>query len=101
MPVTITNRSNQLLILHLNDGQAIYLAPGESSRPLDEMQVGGNEKMAKLTRDNLVSIEAKKAGRASDGAEKDATPKAVSRGARPTQGDAPSTGRLKEPGRPR
>ena len=62
MPVTITNRSNQLLILHLNDGQAVYLAPGESSRPLEDMQVSGNEKMVKLTRDNLVSIEAKKTG---------------------------------------
>src|SRR5258705_2892630 len=62
MPVTITNRSNQLLILHLNDGQAVYLAPGESSRPLEDMQVSGNEKMAKLTRGNLVSIEAKKTG---------------------------------------
>jgi hypothetical protein len=71
MPVTITNRSNQLLILHLNDGQAVYLAPGESSRPLEDMQVSGNEKMAKLTRDNLVSIEAKKTGGTKEAAGKE------------------------------
>jgi hypothetical protein len=62
MPVTITNRSNQLLILPLNDGHAVYLAPGETSRPVHEMQVNGNEKLAKVARDHLVSIDARKTG---------------------------------------
>jgi hypothetical protein len=56
MAVTITNRATQLLIVQLNDGEAVYLAPGETSRPLEETQVGGNEKVAKLTRANLVSL---------------------------------------------
>jgi hypothetical protein len=56
MPVTMTNRGKQLLILQLNDGQAVYLAPGETSRPLQDMQVSGNDKVAKLTRESLVSV---------------------------------------------
>ena len=56
MAVTISNQAKQLLIVQLNDGEVVYLAPGEKSRALDERQVGGNEKLAKLTRDNLVSL---------------------------------------------
>jgi hypothetical protein len=56
MAVTISNQAKQLLIVQLNDGEVVYLAPGETSRALDERQVGGNEKLAKLTRDNLVAL---------------------------------------------
>jgi hypothetical protein len=54
MAVTITNRASHLLIVPLNDGQALYLAPGETSRPVEERQVSGNEKVAKLSRGSLV-----------------------------------------------
>ena len=56
MAITITNRGQQLLIVQLNDGRAVYLAPGEASRPVEEMQISGNAKVSKLTRDNLVSV---------------------------------------------
>jgi hypothetical protein len=54
----MTNRANQLLIIELNDGASIYLAPGLTSNPIDEGRVQGNEKIAKLMRNNLLSAAA-------------------------------------------
>jgi hypothetical protein len=58
--MTITNRAQQLLILQLNDGSALYLAPGESSRPVDDAKVSGNEKVRKLMSQNMISVSAVK-----------------------------------------
>jgi hypothetical protein len=56
MAMTITNRAQRLIILQLNDGSALYLAPGESSRPVDEVKVSGNEKVRKLMSESVISV---------------------------------------------
>lgn len=55
MPITITNRANYLVIVELNNGESVYLAPGRTSKPIDEGQLNANEKVAKLMRNNLLS----------------------------------------------
>jgi hypothetical protein len=55
MATTITNRAKHLLILQLNDGQSIYLAPNETSRAIDETQLNGNEQVSKLMQNNLIT----------------------------------------------
>jgi hypothetical protein len=55
MAIIITNRTKQLLIMELNSGEAIYLAPDQASAPIDEGQVSGNEKFSKLMRTNLIT----------------------------------------------
>src|SRR2546428_523835 len=55
MPITITNRANHLVIVELNNGESVYLAPGRTSKPPDEGQLNANEKVAKLMRNNLLS----------------------------------------------
>ncbi|HEU4435438.1 MAG TPA: hypothetical protein VFR51_18780 [Pyrinomonadaceae bacterium] len=55
MAISITNRTKQLLIMELNNGEAIYLAPDRNSEPIDESLVNGNEKFSKLLRGNLIT----------------------------------------------
>jgi hypothetical protein len=47
-----------MLILQLNNGKSIYLAPGEESEPLENALVNGNDKIAKLLRNSLVATSA-------------------------------------------
>ena len=54
--VHIANRAKHLLIIPLNSGKTIYLAPDESSRPLEYFEISGNEKVEKLLKANLVTI---------------------------------------------
>ena len=61
MAITITNRTRQLLIIELNNGEAIYLAPDRKSDPIEEALVDGNEKISKLLRDNLITSAAAEA----------------------------------------
>ena len=55
MAISITNRTKQLLIIELNNGEAVHLAPDRPSDPIDEAQVNGNEKFSKLVRTNLIT----------------------------------------------
>jgi len=55
MAISITNRTRQLLIMELNNGEALYLAPDRNSEPIDESLVNGNEKFSKLLRGNLIT----------------------------------------------
>ena len=55
MAITITNRAKHLLIMELNNGESIYLAPYQTSSPIDETQVDGNEKFAKLLQGDLIT----------------------------------------------
>jgi hypothetical protein len=59
MSITIKNQARHLLICTLNSGRAIYLAPAETSEPVEHLEINGNEKMAKLARAGLVSIATK------------------------------------------
>ncbi len=55
MAIKITNQSRHLLIVPLNNGESLYLAPGATSGDLDDMLVNGNEKIAKLSGENLIA----------------------------------------------
>jgi hypothetical protein len=55
MTISITNRTRQLLIMELNNGESVYLAPDRTSDPIDEAQVNGNEKFSKLLRNNFIT----------------------------------------------
>lgn len=55
MASTITNRAKMTLIIPLNSGGSLYLAPGESSAPVEDYELANNEKVDKLLRDNLLS----------------------------------------------
>ena len=61
MAITITNRTRQLLIIELNNGETIHLAPDRTSGPIDEALVNGNEKISKLLRSNLITSAAAEA----------------------------------------
>lgn len=54
MPVTITNKAKQLLIVPFNSGASISLAPGESSDPVEDFEIENNEKVGKLGRSGLI-----------------------------------------------
>lgn len=55
MAIKITNQSRYLLIVPLNNGESLYLAPGETSGELNDILVHGNEKIAKLSGENLIA----------------------------------------------
>ena len=52
----IVNRTKSLLVITLNSGVTLHLAPGQGSEPVDEMEVSGNEKVEKLRRSGVVSV---------------------------------------------
>ena len=52
----IVNQTKSLLIVTLNSGVTLHLAPGQSSEPVAEMEVSGNEKVEKLRRSGVVSV---------------------------------------------
>ena len=51
------NVTHQLVILRLNSGGAIHLAPGEVSRPLPPSELQDNPHLAKLLRLNAIARE--------------------------------------------
>lgn len=67
MALTFTNLAAHMLILQLNNGNSVYLAPGETSDAIHDGQVNGNDKIAKLMRNNFVAT--------SEAEEKPAKPK--------------------------
>lgn len=56
MALTLTNRAQHMLIVELNNGESVYLMPGQTSNPIDEGQINGNEKISKLTRVSALSV---------------------------------------------
>jgi len=56
MSLRITNNTNQLLLVPLNSGETIYLAPGESSDPVDEVETKDNQKIEKMSRGGLIEV---------------------------------------------
>ena len=48
MPVTIKNKSRSLITLELNTGDWLHLAPGETSRTLEDFEVRENRYLTKL-----------------------------------------------------
>jgi len=75
MASNITNRAKMTLIIPLNSGGSLYLAPGESAE-VEDYELSDNEKVEKLVRDNMLS-----SGEAGAGSGPQGVPAAVSRGA--------------------
>lgn len=58
MASTIQNRARHLLVLPLNGGGTLHLAPGETSSPVEEVELDNNEKVARLLNDGLIAVAA-------------------------------------------
>jgi hypothetical protein len=65
MSVTLTNTSRNLVTAELKSGDWIHLAPGETSAPIDDVEVHENDRIAKLIERKLIAL-------AKQGAEPDA-----------------------------
>lgn len=52
----IVNQSRSLLIVTLNSGMTLHLAPRQSSEPIDPSEIDGNAKIEKLRRAGIVSL---------------------------------------------
>lgn len=58
MPTYITNISKRLLIVPLNSGETIHLAPGETSADqVEDYELDNNEKVQKLLSNSLLALE--------------------------------------------
>ena len=55
MPVRIISRAKQLLIVPLNSGKTIHLAPSATSELIADIEINGNERVAKLLRNALIT----------------------------------------------
>lgn len=58
MPFRLTNRAKHLLIVPLNSGESVHLAPGETSEAIEDYELQRNDKVDKLLTMNLISSEA-------------------------------------------
>ena len=56
MSTRITNKSRQALVVPLNSGTAINLAPGETCDPLDEFETTANAKIEKMSSSGLIGL---------------------------------------------
>ena len=66
MPVALSNKSGQLLIVRLNSGRSLYLAPRERSPMLDAIEVGDNPDVTKLEVRGLLAVERREPSRGAD-----------------------------------
>ncbi|HEX8719724.1 MAG TPA: hypothetical protein VF736_03705 [Pyrinomonadaceae bacterium] len=55
MAFIIQNRARHLLVLPLNSGETLHLAPGETSPPVEEYELDKNAKVERLMQDGLVT----------------------------------------------
>jgi len=55
--ITLTNRSPYLLIVPLNSGTTVHLAPGQSSGTVDDLEVNGSLKVEKLVNNGHLSLQ--------------------------------------------
>lgn len=65
MASTIQNRARHLLVLPLNGGGTLHLAPGETSSPVEDFELDNNEKVGRLLGDGLIAVSAADGGPAS------------------------------------
>lgn len=56
MPMNITNRSKQLLIVPLNSGAVIHLAPAEEAGGIDPVEVKNNPTLEKMIQRGWVAV---------------------------------------------
>ena len=91
MAVTFTNRAKHLLIVEFNSGESVYLAPGETSDPIEEFEINGNQKISKLISYNLVSSNPVKKAEAQPGQEDVASPAPTTDDASASDATAPDS----------
>lgn len=68
MPVRIINRSRGLLIVELNSGDTLHLAPSETSPPLQDIEVTANRWVERLLDRDLIAMREEKAEQPKGGA---------------------------------
>jgi hypothetical protein len=56
MPATVTNRSRTLVTLRLNSGDAVHLAPQETSQAIPDYELRENSHLAKLVDRRLLQV---------------------------------------------
>jgi hypothetical protein len=56
MPATLTNKSRSLVTVELKSGEWIHLAPGETSDPIDDVEVHQNDRLTRLIDRKLVAL---------------------------------------------
>ena len=56
MSVTLTNTSRTLVTAELKSGDWIHLAPGETSAPIDDVEVHQNDRIGRLIERKLVAL---------------------------------------------
>lgn len=56
MPATLTNKSRALVTVELKSGEWIHLAPAETSRVIDDVELEHNDRVTKLIDGNLVAL---------------------------------------------
>jgi hypothetical protein len=56
MPATLTNKSRSLVTVELKSGEWVHLAPGETSGPIDDVEVTQNDRLTKLIDRKLVAL---------------------------------------------
>jgi hypothetical protein len=55
MSLMIKNKTmQQLVTLTLNSGETLYLAPGEESQPLSEIETTNNAKIQRLSNEGMI-----------------------------------------------
>jgi hypothetical protein len=57
VPVVITNLSPALLTIELNSRTTVHLAPGETSEPVQELEVADNRWVEKLLAREQIQVE--------------------------------------------
>lgn len=56
MAFIIQNRARHLLVLPLNSGGTLHLAPGETSSPIEDFELENNEKVERLMSDGQLAV---------------------------------------------
>ncbi|TAK09728.1 MAG: hypothetical protein EPO39_01780 [Candidatus Manganitrophaceae bacterium] len=56
MATTITNRSRQLLVVPLNSGATLHLAPGEEAPGIDPVEVKNNATLQKMAERGWIAL---------------------------------------------
>jgi hypothetical protein len=56
MASTIQNRAKHLLVLPLNSGGTLHLAPGETSSLIEDFELENNEKVERLLKEGLIAV---------------------------------------------
>lgn len=54
--IELKNRSPYLMIVTLNSGKTLHLAPNQISEAIDDLEVNGNPKVQKLTKSGQLSV---------------------------------------------